>query len=76
MGAASGRFADAFLRVLDALPPGGTEIMVHPGYVDADLLRCDDYASERELELAALRSPQVLTRLGRGDVRLVRFADL
>ncbi|HYK12087.1 MAG TPA: ChbG/HpnK family deacetylase [Gemmatimonadales bacterium] len=69
-------FGDALVGLLDRSPAGVTEVAVHPGYVDADLLRWDSYAQDRERELAALRSPHVLTRLTRGDPRLVRFADL
>lgn len=69
-------FAEALVELIDDLPPGVTEVMVHPGYVDADLLRWDTYGQERERELVALRSPQVLTRLTRGDPQLVRFVDL
>lgn len=69
-------FSDALVRLFDGLPPGGTEIMVHPGYADADLASWDSYTDGRECELVALRSPQVLGRLTRGDFRLVRFADL
>jgi chitin disaccharide deacetylase len=70
------RFGEGLLRILDRLPRGTTEIMVHPGYADADLLGWDPYVVERERELAALRSPEVLARLTRSDLRLVRFADL
>lgn len=69
-------FAEALIELIDHLPPGVTEVMVHPGYVDTDLLRWDSYGQERERELVALRSPQVLTRLTRGDPQLVRFVDL
>lgn len=69
-------FANALSRILDRLPPGGTEIMVHPGYVDGDLIAWDHYGREREGELRALCSPQVLDRLRRADLRLVRFAEL
>ncbi|HEX4561420.1 MAG TPA: ChbG/HpnK family deacetylase [Gemmatimonadales bacterium] len=70
------RYAEALMRILDELPPGGTEIMVHPGYVDAELVEWDGYVQDRECELVALRSPQVLTRLTRGDFTLGRFGDL
>lgn len=64
------------VALLDALPAGPTEIMVHPGYDDAVLAAQDPYRAERERELAALRSEAVRTRLSRGDIRLVRFSDL
>ena len=70
------RFADRLIRILDRLPPGDTELVVHPGYADADLLAWDPYGVEREWELAALRSSKVLTRLAQGAFRLARFADL
>lgn len=64
------------LEQIDALPAGATELMLHPGYVDEILTAQDPYRLPRERELAALKSPSVLERLARGDVKLVGFADL
>jgi predicted glycoside hydrolase/deacetylase ChbG (UPF0249 family) len=64
------------LRLLDRLPAGPTELMLHPGYDDAALAAQDPYRHEREREVAALCSPAVRARLARGDVRLVSFAEL
>ena len=64
------------LHLLDRLPPGPTELMLHPGYDDPTLAGQDPYRHEREREVAALRSPAVRARLGRGDIRLVSFAEL
>jgi predicted glycoside hydrolase/deacetylase ChbG (UPF0249 family) len=64
------------LALLDALPSGATELMLHPGYDDAVLAAQDPYRQEREREVAALRSPAVRARLERGDVKLVSFAAL
>ncbi len=64
------------LALFDRLPAGATELMLHPGYDDATLAAQDPYRSERERELAALRSPLVVERLTRGDIRLVNFAGL
>jgi chitin disaccharide deacetylase len=64
------------LALLDRLPTGTTELMLHPGYDDATLAGQDPYRQEREREVAALRSPAVRARLERGDVRLVSFAEL
>lgn len=69
-------FARRFLRELDTLPPGTTEIMVHPGYPDAALAAQDPYLAPRSIELAVLRSPEVRARLSRGDFALVSFAAL
>jgi predicted glycoside hydrolase/deacetylase ChbG (UPF0249 family) len=64
------------LRLLDHLPAGPTEIMLHPGYDDPVLAAQDPYRHEREREVAALCSAGVRERLTRGDIRLVTFRDL
>jgi predicted glycoside hydrolase/deacetylase ChbG (UPF0249 family) len=62
------------LALLDQLPDGHTEIMLHPGYDDNVLAAQDPYRHEREREVAALCSAAVRQRLSRGDIRLVPFA--
>ena len=62
--------------LLEALPFGATELMMHPGYDDAVLAAQDPYRAEREREVAALRSAAVRERLARGDIRLVTFDAL
>ena len=64
------------LALLDELPDGATEIMMHPGYDDVVLALQDTYRREREREVAALCSPAVKERLARGDIQLVSFAGL
>lgn len=64
------------LHMLDHLPRGATEIMLHPGYDDAVLASLDPYRREREREVAALCSVATRERLARGDIRLVRFDEL
>lgn len=64
------------LALLDQLPDGPTELMLHPGYDDAVLAAQDPYRVERERELAVLKSSIVRGRLARGDVRLVSFREL
>lgn len=68
------RFADQLRRVLDTLPEGTSEMMVHPGRVDDALRAVDSYTWQRELELAALTSGAVCERLRRGDITLASFA--
>jgi predicted glycoside hydrolase/deacetylase ChbG (UPF0249 family) len=70
------RFAGRFSAVLDALPAGTTELMVHPGHVDDALRTVDAYTWQRERELAALLSRPVGERLRRGDFALIGFAAL
>ncbi len=69
-------FEAGLLKVLGELEPGTTELMVHPGHDDPEILRWDSYATARELEWAALLTPAVRERLTRGDIELVNFGDL
>jgi predicted glycoside hydrolase/deacetylase ChbG (UPF0249 family) len=62
------------LTLLDHLPAGITELMLHPGYDDEVLAAQDPYRMEREREVAALSSPLVKERLSRGDLKLVSFS--
>lgn len=64
------------LALLDRLPSGNVEIMLHPGYDDAVLAAQDPYRREREREVAALCSAAVRARLTRDDIRLARFDTL
>lgn len=63
-------FLTRLLALLDRLPAGVTELMVHPGYVDDDVPQLDSMAAQRELELLALCSPSLAARLARGDITL------
>jgi chitin disaccharide deacetylase len=69
-------FERGLLRTLDRLAPGLTELMVHPGYPDAELTAIDGYTWQRERELAALRGPAVRARLARGDIELTHFGAI
>ena len=64
-------FESGLLALVAALPAGVTELMVHPGYDDAELASVDDYRRPRKTELRALRSPAVLAALG--SVELTDF---
>ena len=69
-------FATQLLRLLDHLPSGTIELVVHPGYADGGLVRWDVYTGGRERELAALLSPEVRDRITRGDFVLRHFGQL
>lgn len=71
-----GSRAERIAGLLDSLESGTTELMVHPGYVDAQLVGLDNYTWQREQELAALMSGRVRGRLARGDIQLVSFASV
>lgn len=70
------RFEAQMTHVLDHLPRGTVELMVHPGRVDAALKSVDGYTWQRERELAALLSAAVRERLRASDVRLIQFSEL
>jgi predicted glycoside hydrolase/deacetylase ChbG (UPF0249 family) len=70
------RFHERLLEALQSLERGTTELMVHPGYVDGPLPDDDSYTSEREVELRALLSADVLGRLHGGKIRLTHFGEL
>lgn len=68
----AGISVEAFIRVLQTLPPGWTELGCHPGYPDGlDSV----YSIEREEELRILGSAEVRTALDRSDVQLRSFHD-
>lgn len=70
------RFAERLARLVDTLAVGTTELMVHPGYVDATLLAVDSYTAPREWELASLLSPGFRRQLRRRSVQLAGFGVL
>lgn len=69
-------FAERLDSIVDSLPAGTSEIMVHPGYSDAALASADNYTWERECEIEALTSPVLRTRLQQRGIELVNFGSL
>lgn len=61
------------VELIEALPPGGTELGCHPGR-GADT--GSPYEAERERELAALCDPRVAAAIERAEVELRSFAQL
>lgn len=64
------------LATLDALPPGLTELMTHPGHPDEELARLTIFAEGRERELDALTSTAARDVIRRRRIRLTSFAWL
>jgi predicted glycoside hydrolase/deacetylase ChbG (UPF0249 family) len=65
--------AERLVELIEALPPGRTELGCHPGIGDDT---GSSYASEREQELRALCDPRVREALERERIRLCSFAQL
>ncbi len=75
---ATGFLDQAFLeQMLAALEPGTSEVMCHPGQVDAALRRTPTrLLKERETELAALMSPEIKNLAARHGIELVTYKAL
>ena len=70
---ASPTFHRDITQLLGDLPPGITELMVHPGYDSAELAAVDDYRASREREVYALISPRLRERIQELGVELTHF---
>lgn len=73
----SGRLTTSrLLAILETLPPGLTEVVVHPGLPDKDLRSryCGWGDFGWEAELLALTDPRVVARCRQGDFALTSFA--
>jgi predicted glycoside hydrolase/deacetylase ChbG (UPF0249 family) len=76
--AMTGRLGPAALRhLIETLPDGRTEIMLHPGICDAELVRTGSrLQKERQTELEALLDPGVRHALIEQGVRLISYREL
>lgn len=70
------RFAQRLDSMIDRIPVGTTELMVHPGYNDDTLASLDSYTWQRECEVRALVSHPLRTRLERLGIDLLNFGAL
>ncbi|HVB87222.1 MAG TPA: hopanoid biosynthesis-associated protein HpnK [Candidatus Dormibacteraeota bacterium] len=69
--------AAALCQLIDNLPEGRTEIMLHPGMCDADLASTGSrLQQQRQLELEALLAPEVRRAVERNAVRLITYREL
>lgn len=65
------------VEVLKRLPAGLTEFMCHPGKMSAELAAAETRLKEsREIELAALLSPEVRGVIARRGIELVNYRQL
>jgi hopanoid biosynthesis associated protein HpnK len=67
----------ALRRLIDTLPEGRTEIMLHPGICDAELASTGSrLQQERQTELEALLDPGVKSALTDQGIRLISYREL
>ena len=71
-GVSSARLAE----LIRGLGAGVSEIMCHPGRVDAELARSSSYLGDREIEVAVLTDPALVRLVAAENVRLVSYTAL
>jgi chitin disaccharide deacetylase len=65
-----------FMNIINALPPGTSEIMVHPGNNDVMLQELYNWPHHWQSELAAVTSSKVLGQLTKQEIELISFREL
>lgn len=66
----------AVQEILSRLPQGISELMCHPGYVDAELRGTGTrLLAQREVEIQALTAPRISKLVADQDIRLVSYRD-
>jgi predicted glycoside hydrolase/deacetylase ChbG (UPF0249 family) len=67
----------ALRHMVDILPEGSTEIMLHPGLCDDDLAKSGSRLQmQRELELQALLDPSIKMTIRERHIRLITYREL
>jgi hopanoid biosynthesis associated protein HpnK len=76
--ASTGGLGPAALRhLIETLPEGQTEIMLHPGICDSDLAATGSrLQQQREVEMNALLDPRVRRSVQANSVHLINFSSL
>lgn len=65
---------EGVLRLLRSLPEGTTELMCHPGYVDADLQNtATRLRASRQMELEILTDPAIRNLVASQGIRLIDY---
>ena len=70
-----GTTVDILIDIIANVATGWTELMCHPGYVDAQIM-ASSYRDEREQELVILCSPDALDAISSHGIELSTFTDL
>jgi chitin disaccharide deacetylase len=67
----------ALCRLIDTVPEGRTEIMVHPGICDTDLVRTGSRLQQhRQTEMEGLLAPEVRRAVEQHGIRLISYQEL
>lgn len=77
MAVAGGLNTRTLRATLLALPEGVSELMCHPGYFDADVVRTGGRLQDhREVELQALTAAEIRSLIQDEEIRLITYGDL
>jgi len=69
--------AAALCRLIDTLPEGRTEIMMHPGIYDAELVKSGSrLQQQRQTELDGLLAPEARRAVEANGIRLISYREL
>jgi chitin disaccharide deacetylase len=76
--AVTGRLsAGALCRLIDTVPEGRTEIMLHPGIYDAELVKSGSrLQQQRQIELDGLLAAEARRAVDANDIRLISYREL
>lgn len=64
------------LSIISSVGEGTSELMCHPGYVEADFVKESIYNLQREKELKILTDPDIKAAIEVQGIQLITFADL
>lgn len=67
---------ERLLNWIRETPPGVTELVCHPGYIDATLRRVSGRLAPRQQELDDLTAPEVRAAVQEAGVQLCHYGDL
>jgi len=77
MAVAGALNAQTLRATLSALPEGVSELMCHPGYFDADVVRTGGRLQDhREVELQALTAAEIRSLIQDEEIHLITYGDL
>jgi predicted glycoside hydrolase/deacetylase ChbG (UPF0249 family) len=69
--------AGALCRLIDTVPEGRTEIMLHPGIYDAELVKSGSrLQQQRQIELDGLLAAEARRAVDANDIRLISYREL
>jgi predicted glycoside hydrolase/deacetylase ChbG (UPF0249 family) len=69
-------YKEVWIKIIENLPLGTSEIFAHPGYITPELSRYSKIVNEREGELKALTDPDVINAVEKNQIEIISFREL